>query len=288
MSIKMIKGLDYYSIRIQLFFNSYIANKLAINSRVKLRINKPFTDEKALYDWNGKNHLDLAQEFADTWKSIYKENVSLDPHVFTMTNWFILSKLLGDEVRLATKLNILPELLVDFIVFDRKPKGLIAERNFIVASPISPLTQGTYIPIRINTSKEDVIKALIDAQEFLSDFYPDKSVGRILKRTRRDISPQDQSKIGVYLMVEKSFMEFDDDRARDEYDTFVSAAIEHLAGSMLEEKFAEIPDEELDEIYKTQTKPLIKRLTRDYYDVIERYQLPTPKYWSSILRLITD
>ncbi|HOX96452.1 MAG TPA: hypothetical protein PLI45_03685 [Candidatus Woesebacteria bacterium] len=286
--MKIIEGLDYYSLRVQLFFNSYIAFKLAINAREKLGITRPFVDEKALYEWSGKNHLDLANEFANTWKSTYKENTPLDPHVFTMMNWFILSRLLKDEIRLATKLNLPPELLVDFVVFDRKPNGLIAERNFVIASAISPITQGTYIPISINTSKEDVFNALTDAQEFLSDLTPDKSISRVLKRKRHDISSQDRSKIKSFLRVEESLIMLNNDKNRGEYNTLISAAIERATGNLIEEKYGNLPEDELEEIYLKQTEKLQAKLKRNYYDVVERYQLPTPKYWSGIFRLIAD
>jgi len=260
----------YQELRLQLFLESYIAYKLSkeiqarygilpnVNAWIRKQI--PKVSKDILPDELAKLASSVIKIQSPEIRIIAKE---LDLNENVLINYFIF--------------GVKPDFLTDVVL--RTKNEVYDVRDVVIIKGNEKISPGVYVRIHLNSSEEDVCRAVKWAKENITETH-------FVKEKRNQIGLDDQIKMQYYMEIEEKMIELSQDSAtlsRDYQKMLVAAAIERVAGELLEE-----------EMYLSKKRWGIEEennkkndLQTTYYEITKRYQLPTQRKFLSILRLIS-
>lgn len=283
----IIDKYNYKSFRYYLFCHSYLVSKI----RLKFLNNLGLKDGIKEKDW-----------FKFLLKKYYKElelfisNIGLKDITYDMVwaTWPEFSKKIFPKLyNFCIKWNIDFKLFVIYLLYKNIPYKLDSLDHPKVVKIYPNLTydieEGCYIKVSPDTTEKELYSSLrwakillsVDTEKESSQLNMDKS-----NKKRKDITLKDKQLKGkAYIKIEKEIAKIVNQKldknsiyANDFDKSTVRIAIERVSGSLLEGMNLS------DEMFTLREQEWRKILEGYYYDITRRYNLPTFKQSTSILR----
>lgn len=280
-------NMEYEDVRFELFVASYCGRKIIQALRKKYGISHPY---KKSVEWYNKfrdaqfKGLDL---FLERLKEADNPNMVKSPHSKLL---FDFDKHTPEITKIAKLLHLNAEQLRYYILFNVYQFSKVPSEDITyLVTEDHPITDdGYYIQINSDTNKTDVDKAIREIQKRLENEQkihefmglPEKK--KLIKKQRSQIAPDDDKKTIIYKAIEKEIFAVEKDKKKENYvgvndyeRELLRPAIARVASGSLSDKDDAGKEEELSTKYNMW-----------YYEIVKRYQLPTIRKLSTILRLI--
>ena len=277
--------MKYEEIRYLLFSKSYVAKTIVgwLRKQYKIKITKGKSN------WDSillKQHLQLIK------KSIFYNGYETEKNrterglkiLFAKND---VAKQITPEIKMIAKeLNIDETLFRLFVLHNNIPKKISGRNMVFFASPYEPIKEmGYYIRVDENTTKAqlqetyDKLKLKLLALGVVRNQQKPKPKKLLRVKKRRDVAEGDPEKIKIFIDIEKEIEKvIKDKKTIDHYKLdyqrqTIGPAIERVAYNKSKED-------------SKKEKKLIKLYQGYYYDIIDRYNLPTYKDLATIHDLI--
>ena len=284
--------MEYEETRLKLFIKSFVGKQTITFLRNKYGIKKGMKPE----DWYDR---------IDREKRIKIDKLILKLHLSASSSFskpLCYQMLLDDKdvtpeiTKLSNEVRLNEDVLRSYIILNILTPTIPQQDIIRLATEGYPINEdGYYIKVDKSTKDKDVkiayeiIQDRIQKQQQLFDLLGVKKKKPLIKRRRTQIAPDDEEKIKIFLKIESEMcLLFENKRniksdyeARDYERELIGAAIQRVAGDRM-------PDIEDDEKFQANLNITTQLFETWYYSITERYQLPTPKKLSSILRVISS